>query len=233
MIVIGDEILSGRTSDININFLAKKLFKIGIELIEVRIVKDCKKSIIDAVVQFSKSFDYVFTCGGIGPTHDDITTVSIAQAFDREIAIHEEAREKLTYFYAKNGKKLNPDSLRMAMIPIGASLINNNLTGAPGYKIENVYVMAGVPKIFKAMVSSILPNLKTGKPILTKNHSFFIGESEIASPLKELLEEFSNLKIGSYPFSKGKKSGVNVVFSGRDSEILELALFKLKSTLEK
>ncbi len=231
MVVIGDEILSGRTSDTNINYLAKKLFKIGIDLKEVRIVKDCKKSIIFSVNNLKKSFDYVFTCGGIGPTHDDITTESIAEAFDLKIEIHKEAKKKLKDYYSKKNKKINSAIFKMARIPLGASLIDNNLTGAPGFKIGNIYVMAGVPKIFKEMVLNILPTLETGTPILTKTYIFLIGEGQIASPLNEIAKEFSDLKIGSYPFLKDKEYGVNVTFSGVSSEMIERAGSKLKSIL--
>ena len=233
MIVIGDEILSGRTCDTNVNYLARKLYKVGIILKEVRIVRDSKKSIILAVKDLSKSFDYVFTCGGIGPTHDDITTLSIAKAFSRRIEIDMDARKKLNDYYSGKGKQLNPARLRMARIPIGAKLINNSLTGAPGFIIENIYVMAGVPEIFKEMVSNIVPHLKGGKPILTKNHRFFIGEGEIASSLKELAKEFTNIKIGVYPFSKNEEYGVNVVFSGDNLELIELAFLRLKKIIIK
>ena len=232
MIVIGDEILSGRTSDTNVNYLARKLFKIGIDLKEVRIVKDSKKSIICAVKNLKKSFDYVFTSGGIGPTHDDITTISIAEAFDRNIEINKEAKKKLKEYYSKKGKKINSSILKMAQIPLGASLIDNNLTGAPGFKIENVYVMAGVPEIFKEMVLNILHNLKFGKPILTKTHIFLIGESEIADPLKELAREFTDIKIGSYPFTKDEEYGVNITFSGDSFELIERAVNRLKSVVK-
>ena len=231
MVVIGDEILSGRTSDTNINFLARKLFKIGIELKEVRIVKDCKKSIICSVNNLKKSFDYVFTCGGIGPTHDDITTESIAEVFDVKIEIHKDAKKKLKDYYSKKNKKINSAIFKMARIPLGASLIDNNLTGAPGFKIGNVYVMAGVPKIFKEMVLNILPTLDTGTPILTKTYIFLIGEGQIASPLNEIAKEFTDLKIGSYPFLKDKEYGVNVTFSGVSLELIERAGSKLKSIL--
>ena len=231
MIVIGDEILSGRTCDTNINYLARKLFKIGIDLKEVRITKDCKKSIICAVKNLKKSFDYVFTCGGIGPTHDDITTESIAEAFGLNIEIHKEAKKILKNYYSQKKQKINSAILKMAKIPLGASIIDNKLTGAPGFKIDNVYVMAGVPEIFKEMVLNILPNLNTGKPILTKTHIFLIGESEIASPLNELAKEFTDLKIGSYPFSRDEEYGVKVTFSGASAESIESAVSKLKSIL--
>ena len=160
MLVIGDEILSGRTSESNMHFLAIELSKVGIDLKEVRIVKDYKPSIISAVRTLSASFDFVFSSGGIGPTHDDITSECMAEAFNCPVEINEDARNKLEDYYKRLGKNLNSARLRMARIPRSAELINNSVSAAPGFSIENVHVMAGVPKVFQAMVASILKTLK-------------------------------------------------------------------------
>ena len=159
MLVIGDEILSGRTRESNMNFLAIELSKVGIDLKEVRIVRDYKPAIISAVINLSSSFDLVFTSGGIGPTHDDITSECMAEAFNRSLEIHKDARNKLEDYYRELGKKLNSSRLGMARIPKGAELIENSVSAAPGFSIGNVHVMAGIPKVFKAMVLNIIKTL--------------------------------------------------------------------------
>jgi molybdenum cofactor synthesis domain-containing protein len=165
MLVIGDEILSGRTRDANMYHLAGALTVAGIDLREVRVVGDCAAVIISAVQCLSGSYDHVFTSGGIGPTHDDITADCIAEAFGRSIDIREDARSLLAAHYARSGTELNAARLRMARIPDGAGLIENPVSVAPGFIVENVYVMAGVPSVFKAMVASVLPGLTGGKAI--------------------------------------------------------------------
>ena len=152
MIVIGDEILSGRTRDTNMHYLAKELGKIGILLQEVRIVSDQENAIVFAITELRKKFDHIFTSGGIGPTHDDITADSVAKAFKVEISVRHDAKQILTDYYKNKGILLNDSRLRMARIPDGARLIKNSISGAPGFQIENVYVMAGVPLIFQSMV---------------------------------------------------------------------------------
>ena len=159
MLVIGDEILSGRTRESNIHFLAIELSKVGIDLKEIRIVRDYKPAIISAVRKLSTSFDYVFTSGGIGPTHDDITSECIAEAFNCPLDMNKDARKMLDDYYQGLGKDLNTARLRMARIPDGATLIDNPISKAPGFIVSNVYVMAGVPKIFEAMFNSIVPSL--------------------------------------------------------------------------
>ena len=211
MLVIGDEILSGRTRDSNMHFLAVELSKVGIDLKEVRVVRDYKPSIISAVRTLSASFDFVFTSGGIGPTHDDITSECMAEAFNRPIEIHEYARYKLEDYYRRLGKKLNSSRLRMASIPKGSELIKNSVSVAPGFSIENVHVMAGVPKVFQAMVLSILTTLKRGTPTLSRTLKLFLGEGEIAIILEKLSLDYPKLSIGSYPFVKSGEFGVNIV----------------------
>ena len=169
MLIIGDEILSGRTRDSNLQTLSIELSKVGIDLKEVRIVNDQKEMIISAVKDLSVYFDYVFTSGGIGPTHDDITAESIAEAFNNKLVINEAAREGLANYYLGLGKELNNARLRMARVPVGAKLISNSITAAPGFSIKNVHVMAGVPKIFHAMLTEILKDLKKGNCLYSKN----------------------------------------------------------------
>jgi molybdenum cofactor synthesis domain-containing protein len=164
LIIVGDEILSGRTVDQNINFLAKNLAQIGINLQEVRVVGDFENEIISALNELRKKFDYVFTSGGIGPTHDDITSLCIAKAFSDELIIHQEAKEILYKFYGP--ENVNEARMKMATLPSKAKLLNNPISSAPGFYLENVFVMAGIPKIFQAMVDCLVPILKIQRQLL-------------------------------------------------------------------
>ena len=232
MLVIGDEILSGRTRESNMHFLAIELSKVGIDLKEVRIVRDYKPAIISAVRTLSASFNFVFTSGGIGPTHDDITSECMAEAFNCPIDINEAARNKLEDYYRGLGKKLNSARLRMARIPKGAELINNSVSAAPGFSIENVHVMAGVPKVFQAMVSSILKTLKRGTPTLSRTLKLLLAEGEIAALLEKLSLDYPKLSIGSYPFVKNGEFGVNIVVSGDSSELIDQFINNLETKIE-
>ena len=232
MLVIGDEILSGRTRESNMHFLAIKLSKVGIDLKEVRIVRDYKPAIISAVRNLSASFDFVFTSGGIGPTHDDITSECIAEAFNCPIDINKDARNILEDYYRGLGKKLNPARLRMARIPKGAELINNSVSAAPGFSIENVHVMAGVPKVFQAMVRSMIKTLKSGTPTLSRTLKLLLAESEIAALLEKLAQDYSKLSIGSYPFNINSEFGVNIVVRGDSSELIDEFINNLKTKIK-
>lgn len=227
MLVIGDEILSGRTRDANMHFLAGELTKHGISLNEVRIVADVPVQIVGALKALSERYDTVFTSGGIGPTHDDITADCVAQAFGRNIDVRDDARALLAAFYKNSGRELNEARLRMARIPDGASLIDNPVSVAPGFTIENVHVMAGVPSVFQAMVASVLPTLTGGAPLLSQTLRLDQGEGDIAGPLGVLAEEFSDLSIGSYPFQKDGAYGVNVVVRGTDGAQIDAVMTKL------
>ena len=233
MLVIGDEILSGRTRESNMHFLAIELSKVGIDLKEIRIVKDYKPAIISAVRKLSTSFDYVFTSGGIGPTHDDITSECMAEAFNCKIDINIDAKKILEEYYLGLGKDLNSARLRMARIPKGAKLIKNSVSAAPGFSIENVHVMAGVPKIFQAMVLSILKTLKRGRPNISKTLKLILAEGDIADLLKKTVAVYPNLSIGSYPFVKSGKSGVDIVINGDSSELIDQFISNLESKIEK
>ncbi|AXI57140.1 competence/damage-inducible protein A [Sulfitobacter sp. JL08] len=229
MLVIGDEILSGRTRDSNTHYLAQELTKQGIDLREVRVVSDDRAAIINAVKALSQGFDHVFTSGGIGPTHDDITADCIAAAFDAHIDVREDAHAILAAHYERSGLELNAARLRMARIPDGAGLIENPVSAAPGFSIENVYVMAGVPSVFQAMVASVLPTLTGGKPLLSQTLRIQRGEGDIAGPLAELAAEFSDLSIGSYPFIKDGIYGSNIVIRGSDGARVDMAIARLSA----
>jgi molybdenum cofactor synthesis domain-containing protein len=232
MLVIGDEILSGRTRDANMHHLAGALTEAGIDLREVRIVSDRAEAIIPSVRALSESYDHVFTSGGIGPTHDDITADCIAQAFDQPIDIREDARALLAAHYQRSGLELNAARLRMARIPEGASLIENPVSVAPGFTIGNVHVMAGVPSVFKAMVASVLPTLAGGAPLVSKTLRVNRGEGDIAAPLAALAEAHPALSIGCYPFQlKNGSYGANVVIRGVDEGAVGRAAQELSDVL--
>ncbi|WP_420585766.1 competence/damage-inducible protein A [Ruegeria sp.] len=232
MLVIGDEILSGRTRDANMHFLAQELTKHGIDLKEVRIVSDDAPAIEVAVKALSDGHDHVFTSGGIGPTHDDITADCIARAFGARIDIRDDARALLQAHYDKSGLELNAARLRMARIPDGATLIDNPVSTAPGFTIENVHVMAGVPSVFQAMVASVLPGLTGGSPLLSQTLRVDRGEGDIAATLAALAEEFQDLSIGCYPFQINGVFGANVVVRGTDGARIDAATTRLAKELD-
>ena len=230
MLVIGDEILSGRTRDANMHYLAGQLTERGIDLKEVRIVGDEAAEITGAAKVLSERYDHVFTSGGIGPTHDDITADCIAAAFNAPIDVRDDARALLADFYEKSGRELNAARLRMARIPDGAALIDNPVSVAPGFSLENVHVMAGVPSVFKAMVASVLPTLTGGAPLLSDTLRVVRGEGDIAGPLGVLAEQFDDLSFGSYPFQQDGIYGANLVVRGTDETRLNAAMDALRET---
>ncbi|WP_421759664.1 competence/damage-inducible protein A [Devosia sp.] len=199
LVVIGDEILSGRTKDINIGATADFCTDLGIELREVRVVSDVEEDIVAAVNAVRARYTYIFTTGGIGPTHDDITADAIAKAFGVALPINPEARAMLEARWKAMGTEVNEARLRMARIPEGASLIVNSVSAAPGFRIGNVHVMAGVPKIMAAMLEAIAPTLKGGKKIKSTTIRCRVGEGTIGGPLGRLQEAFPDVKMGSYP----------------------------------
>ena len=229
MLVIGDEILSGRTRDANMYHLAGQLAEQGIDLKEVRVVSDDPKAIIAAVQSLSDSYRHVFTSGGIGPTHDDITADCIAKAFGVHIDVRDDARAILQAHYDAQKQPLNEARLRMARIPVGASLIDNPVSKAPGFTLKNVHVMAGVPSIFQAMTASVLPSLTGGQPLISQTYRVERGEGDIALPLGALAEAFPELSIGCYPFQKDGLFGANVVIRGTDFSMLDQAMARLKA----
>ena len=229
MLVIGDEILSGRTRDSNMHYLAGELTKIGIDLKEVRFVADDHVIIINSVRSLSAKYDQVFTSGGIGPTHDDITAEAVAAAFESPIDIRADARVILQAHYDRQGVELNDARLRMARIPTGAHLIDNPISAAPGFSLQNVHVMAGVPTIFKAMIASVLPSLKGGVPLLSQTLRLECGEGDVAEPLSKIASLFADISMGSYPFQKDGNYGTNIVLRGTD----ELRISQAKQQLSK
>ncbi|CUH98719.1 competence/damage-inducible protein A [Leisingera aquaemixtae] len=232
MLVIGDEILSGRTRDANMHYLAGELAKHGIDLKEVRIVSDEEKAIIAAVKVLAGTYDHIFTSGGIGPTHDDITADCIAKAFDAHLGVRDDARAILQAHYDTQGIELNEARLRMARIPDGAALIDNPVSAAPGFTLGNVHVMAGVPMIFQAMVASVIPTLTGGQPMLSQTLRVLRGEGEIAGPLRLLAEAYEDLSVGCYPFQKDGVFGANVVIRGTDGARIDAAMTELAKELE-
>ena len=231
MLVIGDEILSGRTRDANMHHLAGELTKVGIDLKEVRVVSDDRVAIISAVQALSAAHGTVFTSGGIGPTHDDITADCIAQAFDDSIDVRDDARALLQAHYERSGLELNAARLRMARIPDGAALIDNPVSAAPGFILENVHVMAGVPSVFEAMVASVIPTLTGGDPLISQSLRVERGEGDLAGPLATVAAQYPELSLGSYPFQKDGIYGANLVVRGQDKAMVEAAMSDLRATL--
>jgi molybdenum cofactor synthesis domain-containing protein len=231
MLVIGDEILSGRTRDANMYHLAGALTEAGIDLTEVRVVSDDPDAIVAAIRALSSAYDHLFTSGGIGPTHDDITADCVAQAFGQSIGVRDDARTLLANHYAITGRELNEARLRMARIPEHASLIENPVSIAPGFRVENTYVMAGVPSVFQGMVASVLPTLTGGAPLLSKSLRVERGEGDIAAPLAQLAADHPSLSIGCYPFQENGLYGANVVIRGSDMADLDTAFTRLQNTV--
>lgn len=227
ILIIGDEILSGRTRDANLYFLAGELTRIGIDLQEVRVVSDRQAAIVAAVNDLRARFDHLFTSGGIGPTHDDITADAVAAAFGVAIAVREDARTILQAHYDRAGLDLNEARLRMARIPEGSVLIDNPVSAAPGFSLQNVHVMAGVPNIFQAMVASLLPRLSGGQPLLSRTLKLMQGEGMIAAPLAALAGEFDDLSFGSYPFVMNGAYGTNLVVRGQNGARLDQAMARM------
>lgn len=199
LVVIGDEILSGRTKDVNIGATADFCTELGIELSEVRVVSDVEDDIVAAVNAVRARYTYVFTTGGIGPTHDDITADAIAKAFGVALPINAEARAMLEARWQQTGTEVNEARLRMARIPEGATLIINSVSAAPGFRIGNVHVMAGVPKIMLAMLEAIAPTLRGGRKVKSITIRCAVGEGTIGGPFGRIQDEFPDVKMGSYP----------------------------------
>jgi molybdenum cofactor synthesis domain-containing protein len=227
MLVIGDEILSGRTRDSNMHHLAQELTRIGITLREARVVADVHDEIVAAVRALSAAYTHVFTSGGIGPTHDDITADAVADAMGAHIGHRADAMALLQAHYDRAGLPFNEARQRMARIPDGATLIDNPVSTAPGFTIGNVHVMAGVPNIFQAMVASVLPKLTGGPPLLSQSLRVNRGEGEIAGPFGALAAEYPDLSMGSYPFIQNGAHGTNLVIRGTDPAMVDQAMVRL------
>jgi len=222
LVVIGDEVLSGRTKDRNIGHIAERLTAEGIDLREVRVVADVEADIVAAVNALRARFTYVFTTGGIGPTHDDITADAVAKAFGVSIDVDPRARAMLLDYIAET--ELNEARLRMARIPHGASLVANAVSKAPGFRIGNVIVMAGVPRIMQAMLEVVLPELEKGRPMLSRTVVAYAKEGDIAAPLTEIARRFPEALIGSYPSrDEAGRFSTSLVVRARDAAVLDAA----------
>ena len=220
LVVIGDEILSGRTHDRNIAQVASWLQVQGIRLMEVRVVPDVEERIAEAVNALRSAHDYLFTTGGIGPTHDDITVDAVAKALGLPVVVHPEARRILEDYYSTRGG-ITEARLRMARVPEGAELIPNKLSGAPGIKIGNVFLMAGVPHIAAQMLDALTGTLEGGAPLLSETVGCWVAESEVADLLREVEQAHPECQIGSYPFFREGKVGANFVIRSTDPQALK------------
>ncbi len=221
LLIIGNEILSGRTKDANLPFLAERLGALGVRLAEARVVADVEAEIVAAVNTLRGRYDYVFTTGGIGPTHDDITAASVAKAFGVAIERNAKAVALLESHYEPG--QLNEARLRMATIPVGASLIENPVSKAPGFRLGNVFVMAGVPKIMQAMFDGVAPTLTGGPPMRSRNLTCGLPEGTLAAPLGQIQIRHPDIDIGSYPYFRAGRFGVTVVLRGTDVSHLDTA----------
>ncbi|KKC33602.1 competence/damage-inducible protein A [Devosia psychrophila] len=229
LLVIGDEILSGRTKDVNIGATAEFCTDLGIDLKQVRVVSDETDEIVEAINALRGRYTYVFTTGGIGPTHDDITADAVAKAFGVALPINDEARAMLETRWKQTGTEVNEARLRMARIPEGASLIVNSVSAAPGFRIGNVHVMAGVPIIMRAMLEAILPTLRTGKKVLSVTVKAAVGEGTVGGPLGALQELYPDVKMGSYPQMGNDKVMTELVLRSSDPVRLEEAAGKVRA----
>lgn len=227
ILIIGNEILSGRTLDTNTQVIAKALGEVGIVVHETRTIPDIKQVIIDSVLHLHKKYDYVFTTGGIGPTHDDITSLSISEAFGVPYARNESIYELLKKGYEARGEQMNKAREKMAFIPADSTLIQNDISHVPGFSIKNVYCMAGVPDIMESMLGHIIPTLKHGPAIRSLTHTLMIGESEIAQVLEALQNKYPSVDMGSYPFVSDGQHGTALVLKSSDHVSLESAFEEL------
>lgn len=230
VLLIGDELLSGRTRDINLQNIAEFLGPIGIQVHEARVVSDVQERIVEAVNDLRSRFDYVFTTGGIGPTHDDITADSIAAAFRVPIDVRQDALDIISARYEKSGVELTPARMRMARIPEGAILIANPVSGAPGFQMDNVFVMAGVPSISRAMLEDVGPRLEGGTVVISGTvRAAGLREGDVAADLSMIAEAHPDVSVGSYPWYGGPTdSGVNLVVRGLDQVKIDALLAAIR-----
>ena len=231
LIVIGNEILSGRTRDANLPYLAGRLNDIGVQLREVRVVSDDQAAIVAAVNALRAAHDYVFATGGIGPTHDDVTAASVAEAFGVPLERSADAVKRLEAFYAGGHLELNEARLRMADVPAGAELIDNPVSGAPGFQIENVFVLAGVPNIMQAMFEGVKHRLTGGAPMRTRTLAVDLPEGTIAQAVEAVQTRYPDVEIGSYPYYRSRAFGVRLVLRAVDEARLAAAAAELMQAL--
>ncbi len=233
IMIVGNEILSGRTQDINTRFIAERLALRGIKLAEVRVVRDEDVAIIKAARELGKEYSYVFSTGGIGSTHDDITAACIAKAFHTKLEINAEAKRRMGEYYASKGLEMNEGRLRMARIPVGATLIDNPVSIAPGFKIENIYVMAGVPNIMQAMFLCVEPTLAQGTPMLSNTVTCALREGDIAIEMEAIQDTFPEVEIGSYPSMSGDSPHLSLVLRAPDEKPLKAATEKIVAMVKR
>ena len=219
IIIIGNEILSGRTQDVNLVFISKWLNELGVKVVEVRIIPDLEDEIINCVNELKKKYNYIFTTGGIGPTHDDITAESISKAFNLKYEYHKEAYSLLEKYYSP--EKFNEGRKKMAKLPSKSKLIYNPSSGAPGFIVENVFCLPGVPSILQAMLGGLKNEISGGKTILSKTVNLKTVESEIAKSLTEVQEQNKDVEIGSYPFFRAGKLGVSIVLRSEEQKKID------------
>lgn len=235
ILVIGDEILSGRTREGNAHYLAEQLTEAGIDLREIRVVADDHNQIVAAIRALDGTLggacDYLFTSGGIGPTHDDITADAVAAAHGVGIDINEDARAVMVERWERLGVEVTGNRLRMARIPLGATLIRNEVSAAPGFSIGGTHVMAGVPEVFRSMVGWLLPQLKRGRRVMSETIEVLRPESAVADELRELAEAYPDLSMGSYPFVRPEGFGTNLVIRGLDTARVAEAMAALRARL--
>ena len=231
MVIIGNEILSGRTQDTNLSHLAKVLNEVGVRLTEARVIPDVEDVIVDTVNACRAQFDHVFTTGGIGPTHDDITADCVAKAFGRPLIVNPEARAILEAHYEPG--QLTEARLRMARTPEGAELVENPVSKAPGFQVENVFVMAGIPTIMQAMFDSLSHRLVGGKPMQSRSVTVEKGESFIANELAGVQDSFPEVEIGSYPFNRNGTFGTRLVLRSTEDEVLAAAAAAVAALIAK
>lgn len=231
MIAIGDEVLSGRTKDKNIGHLADVFTVAGIDLKEVRIIGDEPSQIADTLNTLRRAYDFVVTCGGIGPTHDDITADAVGAAFTLPVDEHPEALARLAANYAARGIEFTEARRRMARTPEGASLIDNPVSTAPGFRIDNVFVLAGVPSVFQAMLDNVLKELPTGVPVMSASVDCRFPEGDIGGPLREIQKKHPGVAIGSYPRSDGTRHYAELVIRSRDEDALDAARSDVETML--
>ncbi len=232
VILIGDEVLSGRTKDKNLGFIADYLTVLGVDLREARCVADVEDDIVAAVNALRVRYTYVFTTGGIGPTHDDITADAMGKAFGVPVVHDPRAVEILLAHFKEIGREANEARLRMARVPLGATLIENTVSKAPGFRMENVFVMAGVPKVMNAMMDAIAPGLKKGVPMQSRTVALQGGEGDVAKPLGDIQARYDDVFIGSYPFEGVGGFATNLVVRSRNMASLERAEAEVKALAE-
>lgn len=229
LLLIGNELLSGRTQDKNLAFLGRRLDAMGIRLGEARVIADDTHIIVHNVNDARQRFDYVFTTGGIGPTHDDITSAAVAKAFGVALERNPDAERILRDFY---GDDVNEARLKMAEMPVGAVMIENPLSGAPGFQIANVFVLAGIPSVMQAMFDGLADRLRRGAPILSRTLTTDRREGELAPGLTDLQARFPAISIGSYPFFTTRKKGVNIVLRGTDAVQINDVMNELRTLVD-